>query len=198
MNLFPPTISQKSNGFEIQLSPYSIPAPLKQCLKKSHTLIGRIQFKFAITILSWGVKTSQKCPILFFVFLVESLSLFPECFTCFFPFKLHILYQIPSLSVRTHFSENSVRNVIFYQQIYQRMYNYPHTLSVLPHCCVWHISASDTNQILHSSSESHGFLFTQGLCAAIPLLSCIITFFMSIRALWISIQLCHEIWDLNK
>lgn len=120
---------------------------------------------------------------------------FPRMFHMFFPFKLHILYQIPSLSVKNSWK---MRNGIFHQQIYQRMYNYPHALSILPYFCVWRISASDTNQILHSSSESHGFLFTQALCAAIPLLSCIITFLMSIRALWISIQLCHEIWDLNK
>lgn len=73
-----------------------------------------------------------------------------------------------------------------------------HTLSVLPHCCVGHVSASDTNQP-----------DTQALS---PLVSCILkdcvlpslfflasSLFKCLSELWgISIQLCHEIWNLNE
>lgn len=106
-------------------------------------------------------------------------------FFFFFPFKLHILYQITSLSVKNSWK---MRNVIFHQQIYQCVYNDPHTRSVLPHCCVWHTSASDTTR-----------LYTQALS---PVVSCLLKDCMLLFLLFLASsllpclsELCESVYN---
>lgn len=115
----------------------------------------RIQFKFVTANLSEDWELFRSAQLHIYISLVKLLSLPSECCACLLSLNPIFYTRFPYSQWWIHGEWQTLSSTV-------ESTKHIHTLDISPHCYVWRVPVPVANQIIHSGSKFHCFLFSHG------------------------------------